>query len=312
VDLYLSPTDGGNFPEIVSGGSGLKMHYGQRFYLMRTQKQHSSPDRGDFHQLELLGKTINVTIDLNGASCGCNVAFYLVSMPNAGAPGSGNDWYCDANGVGGNWCPEVDLVEVNQNSWHATMHGCSKPYSSGSCDHGGYGVRFGQGHNDFGIGSDFAIDTTKPFVASLSFTDPGVAVSAHQGGRSTAQHIQDASNVRDALNEGMVLTMSYWGSSSMGWLDSPPCSSDPAQCPASVTLSDISVSSGSSPSPSPAPGPSPSGCPGSSSACDCAWTQSGAKCGLDDGSECFCRCCCPFKESGYLCKWRSEFFDIVV
>lgn len=35
------------------------------------------------------------------------------------------------------------------------------------------------------------------------------------------------------------------------------------------------------------------GCPGADpNKCDCSWTGGGANCGVDDGSECFCRCCC--------------------
>lgn len=47
-------------------------------------------------------------------------------------------------------------------------------------------------------------------------------------------------------------------------------------------------------------------CPGSSPACDCAWTRGGSLChnAGDDGSECFCRCCCTHKPPGFKCKWR--------
>ena len=46
-------------------------------------------------------------------------------------------------------------------------------------------------------------------------------------------------------------------------------------------------------------------CPGASSNCGCDWTQNGTKCGTtDDGSECFCRCCCGFEKAGFACKWQ--------
>jgi endoglucanase len=51
-------------------------------------------------------------------------------------------------------------------------------------------------------------------------------------------------------------------------------------------------------------------CPGEAS-CGCDWTQGGANCGLDDGSECFCRCCCPYSGSGFQCKWQPGFLATV-
>ena len=46
-------------------------------------------------------------------------------------------------------------------------------------------------------------------------------------------------------------------------------------------------------------------CPGPSSHCSCSWTGGGKKCGKDDGSECFCRCCCEHKGAGFSCKWKG-------
>ena len=132
--------------KVVDGGAGLEMGFGTRTYLMVTPNiPHSSSKRSDFKILSLLGKEINVTVDLNGASCGCNAAFYLTSMPApSGSPGESRDWYCDANSVGGNSCPEVDLIECNQNALHTTMHACKKPWNETNCDKGGFGPKFGQ------------------------------------------------------------------------------------------------------------------------------------------------------------------------
>lgn len=47
----------------------------------------------------------------------------------------------------------------------------------------------------------------------------------------------------------------------------------------------------------------PTACPGPDPAhCDCSWTAGGSKCGADDGSECWCRCCCQYK--GDSCQWH--------
>ena len=163
---WLSPTDeASGSPD--ADGTALRLSYGQRFYLMSTPKAHSSSQREDFKQLYVKGKMLNVSIDLQGASCGCNVAFYLVSMPSTSGPGQANDYYCDANNVGGEACPELDLIEANVNGLHTTLHECTKPYSKSTCNGAGNGVRFGQGDKDFGEGSDFKVDTSKPFTASF-------------------------------------------------------------------------------------------------------------------------------------------------
>mmetsp|Transcript_1878 Transcript_1878/g.4528 ORF Transcript_1878/g.4528 Transcript_1878/m.4528 type:complete len:373 (+) Transcript_1878:40-1158(+) len=53
-----------------------------------------------------------------------------------------------------------------------------------------------------------------------------------------------------------------------------------------------------------------SSCPGQGS-CACDWTKEGAQCGEDDGSECFCKCCCPYKGTDYQCKWQPGFLATV-
>ena len=40
-------------------------------------------------------------------------------------PGPWNNYYCDANDVGGHWCPEMDLMEANNVSWQTTPHRCN-------------------------------------------------------------------------------------------------------------------------------------------------------------------------------------------
>lgn len=208
----------------------------------------SSSSRSDFREFSLLGKEISVTVDLNSASCGCNAAFYMTSMP-ALKPGAANDFYCDANSVGGNSCPEIDLIEANQNALHSTVHACKQPWNESNCDKGGFVSKFGQGTKDFGIGPGFAIDTTKPFRVSNAFHTTGITLEAVtttiSQGSVTINSTLDSillGRAQDAISSGMVLVMSYWGASSMGWLDSPPCASDPVgQCPASITFSQISV-----------------------------------------------------------------------
>lgn len=63
-------------------------------------------------RLKLLDATLTVTVDISAFGCGCNAGFYLVSMPGVNQQGQPNpsqagDYYCDANQVGGTWCPEI-------------------------------------------------------------------------------------------------------------------------------------------------------------------------------------------------------------
>ena len=57
-------------------------------------------------------------VDLSRVSCGCNAALYMIGMPGVdanGQPFESTDGmhYCDAAKVGGNYCPEFDIMEAN-------------------------------------------------------------------------------------------------------------------------------------------------------------------------------------------------------
>ena len=52
----------------------------------------------------------------------------------------------------------------------------------------------------------------------------------------------------------------------------------------------------------PVPVPSNGACPSDTSGCGCDWTDNGAKCNTDDGSECYCKCCC--QHTGQ-CAWQG-------
>lgn len=56
--------------------------------------------------------------NLAHSECGCVLAMYMVSMPARNSDGSYNSgekgqYYCDANEVGGTFCPEYDIIETN-------------------------------------------------------------------------------------------------------------------------------------------------------------------------------------------------------
>ena len=76
----------------------------------------------------------------------------------------------------------------------------------------------------------------------------------------------------------------------------PPATTQPV--PAPVPTAPVPVPT----APVPAPVPSSGSCPSDTSGCGCAWTDNGAKCNTDDGSECYCKCCC--QHTGQ-CAWQG-------
>jgi len=98
----------------IDGGRTVKYTPDYRFYLMRSPTTDYS-NKDNFYMPLFPGKTFSVDIDFkrDGPSCGCNLNFYLVSMPWPTA-GKDNDYYCDAQcfpGMG--CCAEFDMNEGN-------------------------------------------------------------------------------------------------------------------------------------------------------------------------------------------------------
>lgn len=241
-------------------GNSVSLQHDFRAYLVNGS---ASACPSQFHssmfdnKLQLLGATLSVTVDISAFGCGCNAGFYLVSMPGMNAqgqpdPSQAGDYYCDANMVGGTWCPEIDLLESNTAAAQITPHRCDPPVNGyyDSCDKGGCGINTKAQPSSFGPGASFMVDSSRPFNLSTSFaTDPATGqlqtmtsvFSQAGGGAFSIVHADaDCSSpqyleaLTGALKGGMVLTMSVWGDqgSSMSWLDVPPC--DPnASCPQS-------------------------------------------------------------------------------
>lgn len=84
-------------------------------------------------------------VDLSEVECGCNAALYTVLMPGVGSngqpfPSDDGMHYCDANKIGGNFCPEFDIMEANIHAYRAVEHACDAPDSNGyygNCDRSG-------------------------------------------------------------------------------------------------------------------------------------------------------------------------------
>jgi len=104
------------------------MDYNGRAYLIETKNW----DPNEYFRPNLLGGSLEYDVDMSQVSCGCNAALYLIGMPGIGYNGlpfesSDGMHYCDAAAVGGNYCPEFDIMEANQWAYRACNHECSQP-----------------------------------------------------------------------------------------------------------------------------------------------------------------------------------------
>merc|ERR1711879_132421 len=97
------------------------------------------------------------------------------------------------------------------------------------------------------------------------------------------------------------------------WLDQPPCYGAEVCNYVSTYLSNIKITSNgrvaptppTPPTPVPPPPPPPSAvCPANTNPqCDCSWSYQ--SCGNDDGSECWCKCCCQWQTKTPKCTWSG-------
>ena len=204
---------------------------GGRVYL--GDSSSGSITTNSFYMIPLLGKKFTFDVDLSDVGCNCNGALYAVSMPAYNSdqrpePGKDGSYYCDANQVGGTYCPEMDIFEANKFAMASTAHTCQyqPPHYYSSCDRGGCGQNV-LNVGSFGPGK--RIDTNKPFTLAVSFIVGG------NGRLSTVtnEFTQRGQSIRfDACNSdylqwmgmslpGIVMTMSLWGTDNggMSWLD---------------------------------------------------------------------------------------------
>merc|ERR1712050_428085 len=156
----------------INGGRTVKYTPPYRFYLMKRPTTDYS-NRDNFYMPSFPGKTFSVDIDFkgNGPSCGCNLNFYLVSMPWH-SKGKDGDWYCDAQcfpGLG--CCHEFDMNEGNKDVQQVTNHACTRDYGAHpdwACNK--WGDPEVKTHaSDFNAGAGATIDSNKPFTFSQRF-----------------------------------------------------------------------------------------------------------------------------------------------
>ena len=132
-------------------------------------------DTSSYYTPNLLGGIFEYDVNLSNVSCGCVSALYTILMP---AVDNNSDpfKYCDANQVGGHWCPEFDIQEANRHAFHATSHKCDAPDASGkyhNCDRGGECTLdvFYDVPGQYGYGSQHTINTENEFHVKTEFIE---------------------------------------------------------------------------------------------------------------------------------------------
>jgi len=216
----------------------LTLAHNSGFSIMTGCKQKWEPK--EFFQFKLLDRTLSYTVDLSKVGCGCNLALYMVQAPGldiAGDPSVGeceddSPYYCDANKVCGQWCPEMDIMEANIKAFQATPHSCDAPTSTGhynNCDRNGCAASTRNIPYSYGPGGANQIDTTKPFDVETTWKNNNMITKLVQGANVvTLDHGNCGASLGGmaaAMTSGMSVRMTYWGSDpgTMAWLDSPPC-----------------------------------------------------------------------------------------
>jgi hypothetical protein len=123
----------------------------------------------------LLNREITFDVEMSTVGCGRNAAIDFTGMPADGGQadfgyagalyGTG---FCDAQDDPPN-CVEMDVIESNSLAIMNTAHPCNA--TSGKCSAYGCGLNpYPLGHKDFyGRGSNYTVDTTKPFTIITRF-----------------------------------------------------------------------------------------------------------------------------------------------
>ena len=204
---------------VQQGTSDIQVPSNGRGYLAETPDLDMSNPK--YWTPNLMGGSVEYDIDLSNHECGCIAAFYTVMMP--GKKQDGSPWvetdgwgYCDAMQVGGNYCPEFDIMEANKWSWATTPHSCDSP-SNGhywNCDRGGDGQNIMNklGWNGYGPGDQYTINTDKSFHVKLDITSSSFTTTLTQEGRTQSFGANDGyvSKMADQISGKMAFVASNW------------------------------------------------------------------------------------------------------
>merc|ERR1712107_765274 len=127
-------------------GRDSRHYWGQDMTVPRSFQNMGSINVAGVGQLYVVTQD-PCTVHVSNVGCHCNSAFYFVQMPGYDAgqnviAGPGGDYYCDANHVNDNWCPEYDTWEGNIETVNVQLHTCDyvAPNYYPHCDGGGCGT----------------------------------------------------------------------------------------------------------------------------------------------------------------------------
>merc|ERR1712142_529002 len=113
--------------------NGFTLHGNSRLYFANRAEDGWSPDM--YWQTPLNNKHFAYTLDMSNVGCHCNAAAYFINM---GFQNNNDDYYCDAQGPNGVWCPEYDVMEGNKHTIACTLHTCNGGNGNwNGCDRGG-------------------------------------------------------------------------------------------------------------------------------------------------------------------------------
>jgi len=309
---YLIRTSGSG--SISASGSSITVSLGPRFYLATACASSFGTGSNLFSAVNVATGSISFTVDVSQVGCGLNAAFYLVSMPAASGGGSG-DYYCDANCVGGNCCPEMDLFEANRHAIQITPHRCTGTTSG--CDGSGCAKNTQSINNGFGPASTYTINSLSSFNVKITFTSSSITSVISQGSKSiTLTHGGECgstylSDFSKSLTAGMVPVWSYW-QGGMSWLDGPACSSDTPEVQGNWIFSNLvitgTVATAAGPPPPPPPAPVPPGsitCGQKGTSNNIYWIEFTVPSSINGASTAASVTCTGTYSGTYSCGWFS-------
>lgn len=221
----------------------------------RDSEECTSYTKGAFF---LSGKVLEYDIDLSGTECGCNAAMYFAGMPTNDEASTCGDHYCDANGICGTICTEIDVMEANTVAWKTVIHhkfdrdGEQYGWGRWMLDERSFVLLEGNGQLDYeclyGPSAECAINTKQIFHASFVFADTSageefsfqtiltqedrtiIAASIQyteptpDGFGQELSEVLSNQRLATSVEEGLTLVVSYWGGpnvDSLEWFDVP-------------------------------------------------------------------------------------------
>jgi len=211
-----------SFGDIKIEDNGFRIRGDSRGYFLSKDPGASlTPDA--FWQTNLFDQHFVYDLNLSGVGCHCNAAGYFIKMPSPYGPGESNDYYCDANYVGGIGCPEYDTLESNKHIVTGALHNCEWGGDwFNNCDMGGCGSSSWVGGVPYGPGQ--MINSDQEFWISHYQNNDIANTYMEQNGNGAAFNLCGQGWYMPVMGNhypAMVFSMSLWGGPNvdMGWMD---------------------------------------------------------------------------------------------